>query len=121
MDLPKIFDSEYQLACIVWENEPMTTRALVEKCASELGWKRTTTYTQLKRLCDRGILAVNDSIVTSLISRESIQLNESRSFLKRTFAGSLADMVQAFTGGTAISKEEADRIRKLIDDYEGEK
>ena len=80
MNSPKIFDSEYQLACIVWENEPMTTRALVEECASKLGWKRTTTYTQLKRLCDRGILAVKDSVVTSLISREAIQLSESRSF-----------------------------------------
>ena len=115
MNSPKIFDSEYQLACIVWENEPMTTRALVEECASKLGWKRTTTYTQLKRLCDRGILAVKDSVVTSLISREG------RSFLKRTFSGSLADMVQAFTGGAAITKEEAGRIRKLIDEYEEEK
>ena len=121
MNSPKIFDSEYQLACIVWENEPMTTRALVEECASKLDWKRTTTYTQLKRLCDRGILAVKDSVVTSLISREAIQLSESRSFLKRTFSGSLADMVQAFTGGAAITKEEADRIRKLIDEYEEEK
>jgi len=118
METPKIFESEYQLALIVWDNEPMTTRALTELCAERLGWKRTTTYTQLKRLCERGILKTENSIVTSLISREEIQLSESRSFLDRTFSGSLAGMIHAFTGGHALSKEEADEIRKMIDDYE---
>ena len=112
---------EARFADLVWENAPIASRELARLCEKELGWKRTTTYTQLKRLCDRGILAVKDSVVTSLISREAIQLSESRSFLKRTFSGSLADMVQAFTGGAAITKEEADRIRKLIDEYEEEK
>jgi len=96
----------------------MTTRELVDLCAEKLNWKRTTTYTQLKRLCERGILATENSVVTSLISREEIQINESRSFLDRTFSGSIAHMVQAFTGGHALTKEEADEIRRLIDDYE---
>lgn len=118
METPKIFESEYQLALIVWENEPMTTRTLTELCAEQLCWKRTTTYTQLKRLCERSILKTENSIVTSLISKEEIQLSESHSFLNRTFSGSLAGMLQAFTGGHALTKEEADEIRKLIDDYE---
>ena len=118
MSTPKIFESEYQLALIVWENEPMTTRALTDLCAKQLGWKRTTTYTQLKRLYERGILKTENSVVTSLISRKEIQLSESRSFLNRTFGGSLSGMLQAFTGGHALTKEEADEIRKLIDDYE---
>lgn len=118
MSTPKIFESEYHLAEIVWDHEPMTTRELVDLCAEKLNWKRTTTYTQLKRLCERGILATENSVVTSLISREEIQLSESRSFLDRTFSGSFAHMVQAFTGGHALTKEEADEIRRLIDDYE---
>lgn len=118
MEIPKIFESEYQLALIVWDNEPMTTRELTDLCEARLGWKRTTAYTQLKRLCERGILKMENSVVTSLISREQIQLNESRSFLKRTFSGSITHMVQAFTGSQALSKEEADEIRRLIDEYE---
>ena len=118
MPTPKIFESEYHLAEIVWDHEPLTTHELIELCADRLSWKRTTTYTQLKRLCDRGILKTESSVVTSLISRSEIQLSESRSFLDRTFSGSIAHMVQAFTGGHALTKAEADEIRRLIDDYE---
>lgn len=118
METPRIFDSEYQLAQIVWECEPLTTRELVRLCSERLHWKRTTTYTQLKRLCDRGILKTENSIVTSRISREAIQLSESRNFLDRTFSGSVAQLVQAFTGGHALTREEADEIRRLIDAYE---
>lgn len=118
MSTPHVFDSEYLLATIVWDNEPMSTRELVEICSRKHGWKRTTTYTQLKRLCERGVLQMENSIVSSRISREEIQLSESRSFLQRTFSGSLSSMVQAFTGGQALSKSEADEIRKLIDRYE---
>ncbi|MDO4357666.1 MAG: BlaI/MecI/CopY family transcriptional regulator [Clostridia bacterium] len=118
METPRIFESEYQMALIIWDEEPLTTRELVELCEQRLGWKRTTTYTQLKRLCTRGIMRMEDSVVTSLISREQIQLSESRGFLNRTFSGSMARMVRAFTGGQALTKEEADEIRRLIDEYE---
>jgi len=120
METPKIFESEYRFACIVWEHEPILMRELIKLCTSQLGWKRTTTYTVLKRLSERGILASNDSIVTSLISKEAIQRQESREFINRTFEGSLPGFIAAFTNNKALSAEEAAEIKKMIEDYEKE-
>ena len=120
MEIPKIFESEYKLACIVWEKEPLSTRELVLLCAQKLGWKRTTTYTQLKRLSERGVLLVKDSIVTSLIPKKDVQLRESREFLSRTFDNSLPSFIAAFTQNKALSKEEIAEIQRLIDAYKEE-
>lgn len=76
MSTPKIFESEYRFACIVWEYEPIKMKTLIKLCSEKLGWKRTTTYTVLKRLSERGIMTSEDSVVTSLISKEQIQLQE---------------------------------------------
>ena len=116
MEIPKIFESEYKLACIVWENEPLSTRELVFLCAQ----KRTTTYTQLKRLSERGVLLVKDSIVTSLIPKKDVQLREGREFLSRTFDNSLPSFIAAFTQNKALSKEEIAQIQRLIDAYKEE-
>ena len=120
MEIPKIFDSEYRFATIVWEREPVTTRELVELCRQRLDWKRTTTYTVLRRLCDRGIFRMEDSVVTSLIPREEVQRQESRQFVERTFQGSLPQFVAAFLRDKPLSRDEADEIRRLIDQAGGE-
>jgi len=120
METPKIFESEYRFACIVWDHEPIPMRDLIKLCNSQLGWKRTTTYTVLKRLSERGILASNDSVVTSLISKEAIQRQESREFINRTFEGSLPGFIAAFTNSRALSVDEAAEIKKMIEDYENE-
>jgi len=115
MEIPKIFDSEYRFATIVWDHEPVSTRQLVELCQQQLGWKRTTTYTVLRRLCDRGVMRMEDSTVTSLIPRQQVQRQESRDFVQRTFHGSLPQFVAAFLGDGSITPQEAEEIHRLID------
>lgn len=119
MEIPKIFDSEYRFATIVWDNEPLSTRKLVELCQQQLEWKRTTTYTVLRRLCDRGIMRMENSTVTSLIPRQQIQHHESRTFVQRTFRGSLPQFVAAFLGDESITPQEAEEIHRLIDQAGG--
>lgn len=117
MEVPKIFKSEYRFACIVWELEPVKMKELVAACNERLGWKRTTTYTVLKRLSQRRIFRMEDGVVTSLIGKEAVQLEESRSFVKDTFGGSLPAFVAAFVQGKALSAKEAEEIRRMLDAY----
>ena len=117
METPKIFDSEYRFACIVWAHEPVTTRELVQLCQEQLEWKRTTTYTVLKRLCERCIFQTENSVVTSRIPREAIQQGESRQFVKRTFGGSLPGFIAAFLGNDKLSEQEAEELKAMIDQH----
>lgn len=120
MDTPKIFESEYRFACIVWEKEPVSVKELIGLCSEQLEWKRTTTYTVLKRLCERGILRNDDGIVTSLYSKEEIQYSESRQFLDKTFDGSLPGFMAAFLKGKKISDKEIKELRQMLDDFEND-
>lgn len=120
MSTPKIFESEYRFACIVWAHEPIAMRELVRLCADQLGWKRTTTYTVLKRLSERGIMTSQDAVVSSLISKEEIQRHESRDFIERTFDGSLPQFIAAFANAQSLTAEEAEAIRRMIDTYQEE-
>lgn len=108
---------EARFADLIWENEPLTTKALVELCEKELQWKRTTTYTVLKKLCDRGIFTTNDSVITSMISKSQFHAIRSEAFVKENFQGSLPAFVAAFASRKALSKEELAEIRKLMDAY----
>ena len=117
METPKIFDSEYKFASIVWAHEPVTTKELVQLCQEQLEWKRTTTYTVLKRLCERGIFQTDNSVVTSLIPREQIQKSESQQFVQRTFGGSLPGFIAAFLGGDKLSEQEAEELKAMIDQH----
>ena len=117
MNTPKIFESEYRFACIVWEHEPIAMRELIKLCSENLGWKRTTTYTVLKRLSERGIMTSKDSVVSSLISKEEIQRQESREFIERTFDGSLPQFIAAFADSKSLTSEEVEEIKQMIDDY----
>ncbi len=116
-ETPKIFDSEYKFACIVWAHEPVTTKELVRLCQEQLEWKRTTTYTVLKRLCERGIFQNMDSTVTSLIPKEQIQKGESRQFVQRTFGGSLPGFIAAFLGNETLTAQEAEELKAMIDQH----
>lgn len=117
METPKIFDSEYKFASIVWAHEPVTTKELVKLCQDELEWKRTTTYTVLKRLCERGIFQNENSVVTSLIPKEQIQKGESRQFVQRTFGGSLPGFIAAFLGNDKLTEQEAEELKAMIDQH----
>lgn len=120
METPKVFESEYRFCLLLWEKEPIGSGELARLAAERLGWKKSTTYTVLKRLAERGVLQNEHSVVTSLVSREEVQCAESREFIDRTFGGSLPGFIAAFTGSRQLSAEEADEIRRMIDSYKGD-
>lgn len=118
MDTPKIYDSEYRFCQILWDHEPVSSGELVRLCAQELNWKKSTTYTVIKRLAERGVLRTEHTVVSSLVSRQQVQQQQSRAFVQRTFGGSLPGFLAAFTGGRRLTQEEARQLRRLIDEYE---
>ena len=115
MEIPKIFESEYRFCLIMWEREPVTTSELVKLCQEQLGWKRTTTYTVIKRLGERGILKNEDGLVTSLVSKEAAQAREINELVEEKFQGSLPAFIAAFTKRQDISNEELDEVQRMID------
>lgn len=106
---------EAKFADIIWEHEPVTTAQLVKLGEEALNWKRTTTYTVLRRLCERGIFRMEDRIVTSLMSREEFYSRQSEKFVEDTFAGSLPSFFAAFTSRKKLSIAEIQEIQKIID------
>lgn len=120
METPKVFESEYRLCLILWENEPISSKELVKLCGERLGWKPTTTYTVIKRLSERGILKNENSIVTSLVSKDAIQAAEIDELVEKKFEGSLPAFVAAFTKHRKISEKEIDAVQKMIDRYRRE-
>ncbi|MBQ9313392.1 MAG: BlaI/MecI/CopY family transcriptional regulator [Clostridia bacterium] len=116
MEYVKLFDAEYRVMQIIWDNEPLTSRELSEICFNELSWQRTTTYTMLKRLIQKGYAQNEKKIVSSLISREEVQKNESKDFVEKNFAGSLYSFIAAFTTDNKLDEEEIKKIKKLISD-----
>ena len=108
---------ESHFADIVWANQPLSTKELVAICERELNWKRTTTYTVLKKLCEKGIAQNTDSTVTALVPREQVQAYASEHFVEQTFAGSLPGFLAAFLGGKTISEGEAAQLKALIDQH----
>lgn len=115
----KLGKVEAQFADIIWKNAPMTTRELVALCDRELNWKRTTTYTVLKKLCDRGIFHTENSLVTVLISKAEFTAIQSEKIVDDTFGGSLPAFVAAFTSRKKPTEKELSEIKKLLDAFEG--
>ena len=120
MDEMKLGAVESRFAEIIWRNEPLHSRELVQLCQQELNWKKPTTYTVLRKLCERGIFRNTDGIVTAVISREEFFAMQSEQFVEETFQGSLPAFLAAFSKRKALSREEIAQIRKMIDSYEGE-
>ena len=115
METPKIYESEYRFCLILWEHEPVKSKELVRLCAQQLGWKSTTTYTVIKRLSERGVLKNENTIVTSLVSKDAVQAAELEEFVEKTFEGSLPAFVAAFTRHKNISQSEIDAVQAMID------
>lgn len=115
MGIPKIFESEYCFCLVLWEHEPVSAADLTRLCQAKLGWKRTTTYTVIKRLGERGILKNENGMVTSLISKEEAQASEIDELLEKKFEGSLPAFVAAFTKHQDISEEELNEVQRMID------
>ena len=114
MDTPKIHDSEYRLCLLRWEKEPIRSPELVRLCKERLGWKETTAYTVMKRLEERGVLKVENKIVTSLFSKDQIQQAELNEFMNKTFEGSLPAFIAAFGKRQALSDKDIEQIQRII-------
>ena len=110
---------ETRFAELIWAHEPLSSGELVKLCARELEWKKSTTYTVLKKLCDRGLFQNQDGIVTSIVSRQEFQSRQSRRFVEDTFSGSLPAFIAAFADGGNLTEHDISEIRKMIDSYEG--
>lgn len=117
METPKVFESEYRFCLILWEHEPIGSGDLVKLCREQLGWKRSTTYTVIKRLSERGVLKNENSVVTSLVSKDEIQAAEIDELVEKKFEGSLPAFIAAFTKHQKISEKELDEVQKMIDRY----
>lgn len=117
MDTPKVFESEYRFCLILWEHEPVKSSKLVDLCKEQLGWKPTTTYTVIKRLSERGVLKNENTVVTSLVSKDQVQAAELNEMVKKTFEGSLPAFIAAFTKHQKISDAEIDAVQQMIDRY----
>ena len=113
----KICESDYRFMCVIWENEPVSSGKLVELCLTKLGWKKSTTYTTLKKMCERGFARNENTVVTSMVAKTAVQAYASEHFVEHTFDDSLPQFLVSFLGGKKISAEEAAELKKLIDEY----
>ena len=106
---------ELRFAELIWANAPISSTALVRLCESELGWKKSTTYTVLKKHCERGLFRNEDGMVRILKTRAEYDSEQSAQFVEEAFSGSLPAFVAAFTAGKRLSEQEAEEIRRMID------
>lgn len=118
METPKVFESEYRFCLILWENEPINSTKLAKLCNEKLGWSRTTTYTVIRRLSDRGVVKNENAVVTSLVSKDQVQAAEIDELVEKTFQGSIPAFIAAFTKRKKLSGEEVEEIRRMLDRYE---
>jgi BlaI family transcriptional regulator, penicillinase repressor len=115
MEPYKLFDAEYKFVSLIWENEPINSTRLVKLCLEKLGWKKSTTYTVLRKLCERSVLQNQNAIVTALIKREKAQKYESETLIEKSFDGSLPQFLTAFLEKKRITEKEAKELKRIIE------
>ncbi len=115
MNIPKIHESEYRFCLIMWEHEPITATELVRLCNERLEWKRTTTYTVIKRLGERGVLCNANGVITSIVSKDEAQRYEIDDLVEKKFEGSLPAFIAAFTRHQSLTDKELDEVQNMID------
>ena len=120
METPKVFESEYRFCLILWEHEPIKSGELVKLCREQLGWKPTTTYTVIKRLSERGILKNENTMVSSLVSKDEVQATEIDELVEKTFEGSLPAFIAAFVRHQKLSSRDIDQVQQMIDRFREE-
>ena len=113
----KLAEVELQFAELIWESEPVPSGELVKLCEEKLNWKKSTTYTVLRKLCQRGILQNEDSVVTSLVKREEYFAIQSEQFVEDAFQGSLPGFLSAFMSRKRLSEKQITQIEEMIEDY----
>ena len=112
----KLSESEYRLMDVIWEKEPISAMELAGICLEKYDWKKSTVYTMLKRMGDKGLLLFENKTVESLVEREQVNKSEGENLLHKAYGGSLPDFFAAFLEGRHLTKEESDRIQKMIRD-----
>lgn len=120
MDESRLGTVESRFADLIWENEPLSSGELVRLCQEQLEWKKSTTYTVLKKLCERGIFRNDGGTVTALMTRQEFYARQSQKYVEETFAGSLPAFIAAFTSGSKLSGEDIAEIRRMIDKFDKE-
>ena len=110
-------ESDHRFMSLIWDNEPISSAELAKLCLEEFGWKKSTSYTMLKRLCDKGLAKNENSVVSSLVPRSEISERESNIFVKRSFGGSLPGFLVSFLKSKKLSKAEAEELMNLIEDH----
>lgn len=119
--MEKIFESEYRFLSILWENEPIASPELVRLCNEQLGWKKSTTYTVIKKLTDKGIVKSENTVVSALVAKDEVDKWQSEELLQRTSKGNIPLFLAAFLKDRKLSRADLDRIRQIIDEAEEEK
>ena len=117
MEVLRLCESDYRFMSVIWDEEPVASGRLVELCRQRMGWKKSTTYTTLKKLCEKGFADNQQTIVTSRIPREQVQEEESRYFVDRTFGGSLPGFLTAFLNNKRLAGEEIEKLKRLIEEH----
>ncbi len=115
MSVPKIFESEYRFCLILWDNEPISSSQLAKLCKEQLDWSRTTTYTVIKRLTERGVLKNENSVISTLVTKQEVQVSEIDEMMDKTFEGSLPAFIAAFAKRQNLSDKDIEEIRRIIE------
>lgn len=118
METPKIFESEYRFCLLLWENEPVNSTRLAAMCKEQLGWSKATTYTVIRRLSERGVVKNENTIVSTLISKEEAQKARLDEMMEETFEGSVPAFIAAFSKTKKLTKQDVDQLQALIDSYQ---
>ncbi len=116
--MEKVYEGEYRFLNILWENEPISSPKLVQLCNERLGWKKSTTYTVIKKLIDKGIVKNENTIVSALVTKEEVDRQDSEELLQRTSKGNIPAFFAAFLKDRKLSREDAEHIRQIIDQME---
>ncbi len=120
MKTPKIFESEYRFCLLLWENEPINSTKLVALCKEQLGWSKATTYTVIRRLSERGVVKNENTMVSTLVSKEDAQKSRLEEMVEETFEGSIPAFIAAFSRSKKLSQEDVEQLQALIDSYQEE-
>ena len=120
METPKIFESEYRFCLLLWDSEPINSTKLAALCKEQLGWSKATTYTVIRRLAERGVVKNENTIVTTLISKEDAQKSRLEEMVEETFEGSMPAFIAAFSKTKKLTRQEVDQLKALIDSFEEE-
>lgn len=117
MSVYKLTESEEIFAQLIWNNEPIASGELVNLCEKEMNWKKSTTYTVLRKLCDKGVFKNENTVVSSVITKDEYKAKQSVHFVEDIFGGSLPKFLTAFIGEKKLNRQQAEELKKLIDEH----